>query len=88
MSRIDRAGEETAEARKWPFLHLRVSALGLLLLLAAHGAVLHRVFAHAALPAAVAGGVIIVAVAMHAGLAGALSAALRPRSRDGRKNDG
>jgi len=88
MSKAHQTEEEAVEGRKPPFGHLWVLVLGAIVLVAMHGIVLHYVFAHAALPAAVVAGVIIVVVAKHLGLIGALSATLRRRSRSGRERCG
>jgi hypothetical protein len=57
-------------------------AVGVLVLVAAHGIVLHVAASRVALPAAIVSGVIALVVIKHAGLLGSLHGLLRRRPRD------
>lgn len=66
-------------------VHVSILAAAAVLLIAAHGFVLRYVSTHAALPATVIAGVIVLVVIKHLGLTGALSARLYRRSRPRRE---
>ncbi|HUZ63198.1 MAG TPA: hypothetical protein VMU82_05755 [Acetobacteraceae bacterium] len=68
-----------------PFPHAWILVAGAVALIAAHGMILRHVLAHAALPAAVIAGVIVLVAIKHAGLTCALSARFRRRTRPRRE---
>jgi hypothetical protein len=64
-----------------PLTRTWILAAAALVLIAGHGVVLYAISLHAALPAAVVSGLIILVVFKHLGLLGPLYALLRRRSR-------
>ena len=73
--------------KRWKGRYALLVLGGLILLLAAHGVVLGFLWSHSKVSAAVASGLIILALGKHLGLPSALFAALRRRPRGSRSDD-